>query len=289
MSFRTIVIQKQSKLSYKNDFLVIRAEDVKLVHLSEIDTIILDTTMASITAYLICELIKRKIAIIFCDEKHHPHAEVLSIYGSHNTSKKVLQQTKWQENTREAVWTFIVKQKIYNQAQVLRRFEKDEYEQLMGYSQQVCLGDATNREGHAAKVYFHTLFGMDFSRELISPINAALDYGYSLLLSLINREVVANGYLTQIGIGHKNEFNYYNLSCDLMEPLRAIIDEYVFQTLPKEFDGNIKLELINLLNKEVRYEESNYYFNNAASFYVKNTLQCITEQKIQELKFITWS
>lgn len=288
MSFRTIVIQNQCKLSYKNNYLLVRAEDVKLIHLSEIDTIIVDTTMVSVTAYLICELIKRKIVIIFCDEKHHPHAEVLSIYGSHNTSKKVLQQIKWQEDIREAVWTLIVKQKIYNQAQVLRRFEREEYEQLLSYSEQVCLGDITNREGHAAKVYFHALFGMDFSRDLVSPINAALDYGYSIILALINREVVANGYLTQIGIGHKNEFNYYNLSCDLIEPLRAIIDEYVFRTLPQELTSNVKLELVNLLNREVRYEESNCYLNNAASLYVKNTLQCITEQKIQELQFITW-
>jgi CRISPR-associated endonuclease Cas1 subtype II len=288
MSFRTVVITKQCKLSYKDHYLVVRDEDVKLIHLSEINTLIVDTTMVSITAYLLCELVKRKVAIIFCDEKHHPYAEVMSLYGNHNTSKKVLQQTQWQDAIKQAIWTAIVKRKIYHQAQVLQVFDKTEANQLLLYGQQVCPGDSTNREGHAAKVYFHALFGANFSRDMMDSINVALDYGYAFILAIINREVIANGYITQIGIGHKNEFNYYNLSCDLMEPLRAIIDEYICHHMPEEFTKDVKLALINLLNKEVKYGENTHYLNNAISLYVKNTLQCITAQKVQELQFITW-
>ncbi|MDD2203460.1 MAG: CRISPR-associated endonuclease Cas1, partial [Bacilli bacterium] len=85
MSFRTVVIQKQSKLSYKNDYLVIRSsDDVKSIHISEINTIMVDTMMASITSYLMSELIKNKIKIIFCDETRDPLAELVPYYGSHN-------------------------------------------------------------------------------------------------------------------------------------------------------------------------------------------------------------
>ena len=71
-------------------------------------------------------------------------------------------------------------------------------------------------EGHAAKVYFNALFGRGFTRSEENSINAALNYGYSLILSSVAREIVANGYITQIGIFHDNMFNQFNLASDVM-------------------------------------------------------------------------
>lgn len=45
---------------------------------------------------------------------------------------------------------------------------------------------------------FGSHFGMEFSRALPCPVNAALNYGYGLILSAINREICAAGYLTQL-------------------------------------------------------------------------------------------
>lgn len=93
MSFRTVVITKQSKLSYKNRFLVVKRElDEKYIHLSEIDTIIVDSISVSISSYLLKELSDNKINIIFCDEKHNPFGELKAFYSSHNSSKKILKQ-----------------------------------------------------------------------------------------------------------------------------------------------------------------------------------------------------
>lgn len=77
---------------------------------------------------------------------------------------------------------------------------------LQEYIREIQFGDATNREGHAAKVYFNALFGKEFSRTNDVPINAALNYGYGIILSLANREIVSNGYITQIGLFHDNMF-----------------------------------------------------------------------------------
>ena len=49
--------------------MIARGEDVKMVHLSEINTVIIDSTQVSLTSYLLCELVKRKIKVIFCDVK----------------------------------------------------------------------------------------------------------------------------------------------------------------------------------------------------------------------------
>jgi len=64
--------------------------------------------------------------------------------------------------------------------------------------------DATNREGHAAKVYFNALFGLNFTRTSDNFVNAALNYGYSIILLTFTREIVANGYITQLGLYHQN-------------------------------------------------------------------------------------
>lgn len=105
--------------------------------------------------------------------------------------------------------------------------------------------DKTNREGHAAKVYFNALFGKSFSRNDDCPINAALNYRYSIILSLFNREIVASGYVTQLGLFHNNMFNQYNLSCDLMEPFRPFVDTVVKDMNPQKFEKQEKLIIID--------------------------------------------
>ena len=193
MGWRTVVVNRNCKLSYKNDYLVIRSEELQMIHLSEIDTIIVENGMVSITSYLINELAQNKIKIIFCDEKHNPSCEMMPYYGSFNTSKKVTIQSKWKENKKKEAWQQIIKYKIHNQAMLLKKLDISGYKKLLDFKEQVELDDKTNREGHAAKVYFNLLFGMDFSREKENNINSALDYGYSIILSMLNREVVNKG------------------------------------------------------------------------------------------------
>ena len=66
MSFRTVVISNKSKLSYKNNYLVVKKEDnERYIHISEIDTVIIDSIAVSITSYLLLELSNNKVNIIF--------------------------------------------------------------------------------------------------------------------------------------------------------------------------------------------------------------------------------
>lgn len=271
MSFRTVVISKQSKLSYKNRFLVVKQDnDEKYIHLTEIDTIIVDSISVSISSYLLKELSDYKINIIFCDEKHNPFGELKSFYGSHNSSKKIINQTKWNKNIKEELWTKIVKNKIMNQALLLNKINSKNYNLLLSYVNEVAIGDKTNREGHAAKVYFNSLFSKKFVRNENDEINAALNYGYSILLSTFNKEIISNGYLTEIGIHHKNEFNPFNLSCDLMEPFRIVIDNFVYYNQEREFNTEYKLDIINIFNAKYKYNGKQYVLKDIIKIYVKN-------------------
>lgn len=280
MSFRTVVITRQSKISYKNRFLVVKQEnDEKYIHLSEIDTIIVDSISVSISAYLLKELADNKINIIFCDEKHNPFGEVVPYYSKHNTSKMIKEQIKWKVSDKDKIWAEIVKNKIMNQALLLKKTKSPKYKLILSYIDEVVDGDKTNREGHAAKVYFNALFGNDFVRNSDDSINAALNYGYAILLSTINKEIINNGYLTQLGIHHKNEFNEFNLTCDLMEPFRIVIDNFVYYNQERKFDTEYKLDIVNILNGTFKYQGKNYTLKDIIRMFVKNTLESINNSE----------
>ena len=105
MSWRIVVISKRAKLDLQLGQMVVRGEEVTKIVLSEISTILIESTAVSLTASLIAELAKRKIKVIFCDEKKNPSCELVNYYGSHDTSNKVRKQINWKKNTKEAVWT----------------------------------------------------------------------------------------------------------------------------------------------------------------------------------------
>ncbi len=279
MSFRTVVITRQSKISYKNRFMVVKNEsEEKLIHLSEIDTIIVDSINVSISAYLLKELSDNKINVIFCDDKHNPFGELSYYYSRHNSSKKINKQIAWKQKDKDELWKKIVINKITNQSLLLNKIHSDNYNLLLSYVDEVKTGDKTNREGHAAKVYFNSLYGIEFTRHDADQINAALNYGYSILLSTMNKEVKINGYLTQLGIHHKNEFNQFNLSCDLMEPFRVIIDNFVYYNKSRKFDTEYKYDLVNLLNSYFNYSGKKYILKDIIKMFVKNTLESVGKE-----------
>ena len=276
MSFRTVIITKQSKISYKNRFLVVKQEDnEKYIHLSEIDTVIVDSISVSISSYLLKELADNKINIIFCDEKHNPFGELVPYYSKHNTSKMIKEQIKWKQSEKDKLWAEIVKNKIMNQALLLKKIKSSKYKLVLSYVNEVVDGDKTNREGHAAKVYFNALYGNNFVRNQDDSINAALNYGYAILLSTINKEIINNGYLTQLGIHHKNEFNEFNLTCDLMEPFRVIIDNFIYYNQERKIDTDYKLDIVNIFNSTFKYQNKKYTLKDIIKMFVKHTLESI--------------
>lgn len=285
MSWRVVVVSSSAKLDYQMGFLVVRKDTVQKVHLNEISTLILESTAISLTAALVSELLKRKVKVIFCDEKRNPCGEIIPYYGSHDTSMKVKSQVVWEKFIKQSVWTEIVSEKIRKQKEFLEDLGKEESGLLHQYLQEIQFADASNREGHAAKVYFNALFGRDFTRTEERPLNAALNYGYSIILSAFNREIVSNGYITQLGIFHDNRFNPFNLASDMMEPYRALVDRKVYDMEPVVFEQKEKMELVNLLNQEVVVADRKEYVNNAIKIYTKSVLDALSEQDVSLIRF----
>ena len=285
MSWRIVVISNSAKLEYKMEYMIVRQSEITKIHLSEISMLIVESTAVSLTAGLLSELTKRKIKVIFCDEKRNPSSELVSYYGSHDTSAKVRQQVGWTAEIKKMMWTEIVSEKIRNQQRFLEDLGKKENVMLAEYIKEIQPGDTTNREGHAAKVYFNAVFGMDFSRSLDIPINAALNYGYGIILSTFNREIVSNGYITQLGLFHDNMFNQFNLGSDLMEPFRILVDRKVYEMKPEKLEKEEKLQLVNILNQEVTIDGKRNYVVNAIKIYCKSVFDAINDNDVSSIRF----
>lgn len=287
MSWRTIIISRRCKLDYKMGYMVIRGEEIQRVYLDEVAILVIENPAVSFTGCLMQALTEKKIKVIFCDHKHDPVAELVPHHGSHNSSERIRRQILWSQQIKDTVWQHIIRQKITAQAAFLQELKKErEYLLLSAYVLQVQPGDATNREGHAAKVYFNALFGMQFTRGADTPLNAALNYGYGLILSAVNRDICANGYLTQLGLFHNNMFNHFNLSCDLMEPFRVLIDRAVYAMQPKQFTSQEKHALWNVLNDTVTVDNRKQTVLNAIKVCNKSIFDALEHQDPSLIRFM---
>ena len=283
MSWRVVVVSRRCKLEYKLGYLVCRGEETKKIFISEIGVLIIESTGVALTTALLCELIKAKVNIVFCDEKHNPHAQLLALNGRFDSGGRIRKQLCWNEEVQGAVWAEIVRLKIGRQKALLNECGSAQADLLERYMGEVQAGDMTNREGHAAKVYFNALFGAGFKRGTDNFLNSALNYGYSVILSAFNREVVSNGYLTQLGIAHKNEFNAFNLSCDLMEPFRVLVDRFVMRSA-KELTPEYKHELCNILNERVNIGGEQNTVSAAIALYSKSVFSALETGNVNIIK-----
>ena len=270
MGFRVVTIKSRCKLEFSLNYLVCRNETETKILLDEISTLVIASTEISITTALISALMSRNINVIFCDHTYTPQSQLIPIFGTTDSYKKIKAQVNWNKITKNEIWKKIVQRKILNQARNLKNINEQSYAMLLDYANNVESGDKTNREGHAAKVYFNSLFGTNFSRNQENDINKFLDYGYSIILSAISRDIKSFGYLTELGIHHIGENNPVNLACDFMEPLRPLIDSLVIKKIVN--NDNFKKTFIEILNRKVVYLNSEMYLENAIHQYVKNLL-----------------
>ena len=291
MGWETIYITQKAKLSYKTNHLMIQTTmDIKQIPLHQIDCIVVSTTQSVITGYLISKLIDENIKIIFCAEDHNPCGEINGYYNNLNRNQNIDEQISWPIPIKQKLWTKIVQNKITNQINVLKKLAIDSTE-LEKEQTNMIENDETNREAVIAKKYFPALFGDGFTRDDDSNISAMLNYGYTILLSAFNQEIVAQGYLTQLGIHHHSVRNNFNLSSDLMEPFRQFVDLKVIDKKDYEFNEYVKLELLDVLNQEIIFDNKTYILKNAVTKYVHDcfafldgTRDCLGEVGIKSEK-----
>ena len=288
MGFRIVKINNRSKLETQLNYLVCRNEKETRILLDDISVLIIENQQVCITAALMSELINHKVRVMFCDSKHNPQGELMPYSSCFDSSSKIRKQVCWEKEAADILWKDIVRQKITNQALVLK--ERGYFESLgilINYLNSVELGDTTNREGLAAKSYFPAIFGTGFDRREDSDIrNTYLNYGYSLILGMVNREISISGYLTQLGIHHIGNTNPFNLGCDLMEPIRPLVDRMIIK-------GDLKADtfkgtLLSIVSEQVLIDGRVMILENAIRYYVLSFFQAMLTGQPKDLRHITF-
>ena len=290
MSYRQIYIRKAEKLSLRHHSLIIKKENEEFaIPLEDIASLLLEDHQTVITAALLAALSDYYITLIICDEKHLPITQTLPMNMHYKQLKVFYDQLGVKKPFNSQLWNRLIHYKIMNQKAVIDSTVKNEDAsiKLKQCIKDLQSGDKTNREAIAAKIFFEAMYGNVFSRKRKSEdaVNAALNYGYSILLSAFNREIVLNGYLTQLGLFHDNMFNQFNLASDLMEPFRPLVDRMVLQMTLVEFEHLQKMELVNLLNKEVIINDRCEFISNAIKIYCKSVFDALNENDVSLIKF----
>ena len=254
MGWKTIIIGSECYASISmNRMKITIGEEYQTFPLGDIDTVIFSHDKTNITIPLISSLIENNINIVICDKKNDPIGVFQAFNGHSLAFKQLNKQINWKVTRKKKLWKKIVELKIKSEIDVVR---------LLGIGGDICSilnehkdsvynDDQTNREAASARLYFVSLFGSSFTRDQDSYINYGLNYGYKIIASYISKCITSRGLLTQLGIHHIGESNPFNLTYDFIEPLRSLVDMWVYLNVKDDFNTYHKRELIELLERKV--------------------------------------
>ena len=287
MGYRQVIIKKSEKLHFKDNQLIIDKDESSIkVPLEDISYILIEDSSTILTTRLLAELGKNAISLIVCDEKFEP-TSIMYPYNYHFKQLDVFShQLEIDDSIKNEFWNQIVKRKIENSIRVLEMTSKEEFpiSKLTEYINEITDGDSKNREGVAAKMYFRSLFGSDFIRFYDDNVNAALNYGYTIIASAIIRNLAVYGLNTYLGIHHSSKINNFNLAYDFLEPYRSVVDKFVYDNqddivLPLSFE--FRKKLINLLNKEVLHQNKKYTIEYSIGLLIKSYIKSFSSGEIK--------
>ena len=289
MGWRIVYIEESDYLSlYLDNLKVKRESNDLLIPLSDIHTLIIDNYKSIISIALLNKCSEYNINLIICNMSHLPQAIMSPISGQNQAPSVFKKQLKWNENKKKELHKKIVISKIMNQTQVLIKNKKnqDVINKLLKFASEVQDGDITNREGLSAKIYFRELFGKDFIRFEDDIVNGALNYGYSIMRSQISKVLIARGLNTSLGIFHRGAENEFNLSDDVIEVFRPIVDDFVYKNIvgKKYLERDDRLNLIKLTTSNFKYRNEKHTFFNVIYMYVTLILEYFDE--INDVEFV---
>lgn len=278
--WRTVVINRHEELEMSDNQLIIKSEEQEwTVPLEQVRDVMVAHPSGSVSFSLLQRLAEDGVNVVLCDRRHEPAAQLIPIGGHLEGAGHLLDQAAWTQRRKDALWKQIVREKITMQAELLRQVEHAAAKDVGSYAAQVRPGDSTNREGAAAKVYFHALFGDDFVRHAVDDVNAALNYGYTILNTAVSRAIVSHGYNTALGIHHCNRLNYVNLSCDLMEPFRPLVDAIVATNAGLPLDWPYMQQLIGVLQCTCRLDGKEYKLGDALDLFILQAMDVMQGER----------
>lgn len=286
MKHTFIMIEKKAFLSINNTQLQIKhAADDIVIPMEDITVVLLDNREITITKEVFVWALKNNVTILFTDEKHQPQSTMLPFHGNVLQTQVLPYQSGMTATFKNKLWKMIVKAKITNQNTVLEK-QGIVSNKFKGFISKVELGDKTNVEAQAARMYFSLLFGEGFTREQDGKdaINIYLNYTYAIIRGMIARSICATGLHPSFGIWHSNKYDPMPLANDLMEPIRPIVDAYIKDYIRKKdvkkltFDKSDREYLIKIINEVCLVVDKATILDRAIPIYISSFKNIVCEE-----------
>lgn len=243
----------------------------------------------SITTALLKKLSSYGISVFFLNYNLAVKASVMS----EAEGNYILRQKQYQSTNDLSIATNIVLNKIDNQEKVLKKYNKSYDINVFDQAKKMLRDVKDNQqllgiEGNVGKTYFQSLFAeiawvrrAPQTKEDIN--NLLLDIGYTYLFNFCDALLRLFGFDTYKGYYHQLFFQRKSLACDLIEPIRPIIDyqliksfhlkqinedDFIFKNNRFEFKNGFKnykiyssifLEAINSRREDIYTFTLNFY------------------------------
>lgn len=250
MSWKVLNLENKSELRVENNQLAITQEGITTcVPFDNLCAIIFATKQITLTSSVLVRASEVGVTIITTNDKHLPNG-VLIGFHQHSRQSEITQiQSNMGVPLKKQTWQVLIKQKILNQAIALKPYASEQALAINKMVSKVRSGDPDNIEAIAAKLYWTKIFYPGFVRHQGCVVNMALNYTYAIVRAMISKAIAASGLIPSLGVHHRNALNAFNLSDDLIEPFRPIIDLYVRKKLPSL--SNVSGDLSQGLRKEL--------------------------------------
>lgn len=275
-------------LSAHRGFLLVsqEREEVGRIPLDDVAAIIVHAHGVTWTTSLVVALAERGALMVLCGSNHSPVAVCMPLDGHHGQNARMRAQWDAGKPLTKQLWREIVVAKISWQAAVLeaRGISANAFEML---ARRVRSGDPDNIEAQAARRYWPLLMGEDFRRDReAGGVNGMLNYGYTVLRSMIARSIVAAGLHPSIGIHHANRANAFALADDLIEPFRPLVDAMAMQLTARgclEVTPEAKRAFAGLIALDLPGENGMTTVTVAATRLAQSLSRCFETRKSSEL------
>lgn len=288
------------KMSFKNDNMVITDKEGKIKYQVTCYQIFVVFVVGDMS--LTTGLIRRSKKFGFVINLMTQSFKLYAIIGNRMEGNTLLHKKQYQYVGND-IAVYIVKNKILCQRQALNSIRnktdlcKEAIKILDGYqgklSESIDSKSLLGIEGSAARVYFPQIFDCVCwngrkPRVKCDYVNAVLDIGYNLLFNLVDSLLQVYGFDVYCGVYHKEFYQRKSLACDIMEPMRPIIDLAIRKAINLK---QCKKDDFTIINHQycLEYKKSPQYisfllgaildYKQEIFFYIQQYYRCFMTEK----------
>ena len=208
---------------------------IKQLPIEDVASVVITSFSSTVHSQVLNLAAEYGVSIIFCKD-----FKPQSILMPANRSSDTVLTKIFVETSREQMskyWLKTIDAKCENQYEIAKiiapKFSK------LDNIKTTCLRSTPLKESQCARYYWqcyaYAIQNREFRRNNENfEANKLLDFGYSMLMSIVMQKIFAFGLDASYGIGHLVREYSAPLVYDLMEPFRPYIDYYVYTWLMNE-------------------------------------------------------